>query len=140
MMFDLTPYVHTTRYADPFEELRTLTRRFFDEGTDSVTAFRTDIREHDNAYELIAELPGFAKEDISLNLDGNYLTITAKHEDKKEETKDNFVRRERYYGTMSRSFNVAGIRTDGIEATYDKGLLTLTLPKMAPTSKNIEIK
>ena len=85
------------------------------------------------------------KEDIKLDLNGDYLTISAEHNEEKEEKdeKRNYVRKERRYGSYSRSFNVANIDTDHIAASYENGVLTLDLPKRtetAPVSHQIEIK
>lgn len=89
--------------------------------------------------------PGFKKEDIKIDVEDDCLTISAERkvdEDKKDE-KNNFVKRERYYGSYSRSFDVSGINIDGIEASYTDGVLTLTMPKKAsevPASRRLEIK
>ena len=145
MMFNLTPYRkhNEVSYYDPFQMMRDMERQFF--GEDSFGAFRTDIRDEGNAYTLEAELPGFDKEDIQLDLDNDTLTITAEHSsDKKEEDKKrNFVKRERYFGSFTRSFDVTGIDVDRIEAEYNNGVLTLTLPKKQeniPVSRRLEIK
>ena len=67
---------------------------------------RTDIKSVDEGYELIMDLPGFAKDDISVSLSDGYLTVKADHEDKDEtkDEKDDYIRRERYYGHLERSF------------------------------------
>ena len=80
-----------------------------------------------------------------IDVEDDCLTISAERkvdEDKKDE-KNNFVKRERYYGSYSRSFDVSGINIDGIEASYTDGVLTLTMPKKAsevPASRRLEIK
>lgn len=80
---------------------------------------------------LDADLPGFDREDIHLELQGDVLTITAQHQDKKEEKdeKGNYICRERTSNSYSRSFNVSGIRGEDITAAYENGVLQLTLPK-----------
>ena len=92
---------------------------------------KTDVRETDNSYELDVDLPGFKKEDIQLQLDGDTLTIQAQRhsEHEEQEKKGKYVCCERSYGAYSRSFDVSGIRAEGITASYDSGVLTLKLPK-----------
>ncbi len=109
------------------------------------TPCKTDIREEDDKYILEAEMPGFNKEDIKLDLNGDYLVLTAEHNENKDEKdkKGNYIRRERSCGTYQRSFNVAGVNTEAIDAEYKNGVLTLILPKKAeeaPASRRLEIK
>ena len=94
-------------------------------------AFKTDIRETENSYILDAELPGFSKEDIHAEVRNGYLTIHAEHKSENEEKdeKNNYIRRERSYGSFSRSFDLEGIKSDEITASYKDGVLSLTLPK-----------
>ena len=93
--------------------------------------FRTDIVDKGDKFLLKADLPGVTKEDIHLDLDGNELVVRVKHEEDKEEKSENFVRRERVYGSYCRSFDVTGIDTDKITASYKDGVLELSLPKLA---------
>ena len=146
-MFEIIPIERRNRHVttyDPFREMEEFARGFW--GSNPVTtAFRTDVEDTGDAFKLEAELPGFDKEDIQLDLDNDTLTISAEHSsDKKEEDKKrNFVKRERYYGSYTRSFDVTGIDVDRIEAEYHKGVLTLTLPKKQeniPVSRRLEIK
>ena len=146
-MFEIIPIERRNRHVttyDPFREMEEFARGFW--GSNPVTtAFRTDVEDTGDAFKLEAELPGFDKEDIQIDLDNDTLTISAEHNsDKKEEDKKrNFVKRERYYGSYTRSFDVTGIDVDRIEAEYNKGVLTLTLPKKQeniPVSRRLEIK
>ena len=93
--------------------------------------FRVDIRENDASYLLEAELPGFDKEDISLDVKDGILTISAQHKEEKEDKDEEgkYLCRERSTSSFTRSFDVSGIDTEKITAAYDKGVLTLTLPK-----------
>ena len=136
-MFDLIPFDRSQRNL--FEYFDSMQRDFFDSLTDNVSRFRTDIIDKGDRYLLQAELPGFCKEDIHIDLHENMLTISAKHcEDKKEkeDNKHHYVRHERRCGYFSRSFDVSGIATDQIQANYRNGLLELTLPKTDPQPKN----
>lgn len=143
-MFELVPYGrrrNVTLY-NPFEELDEMQRRFFGEAP--VTAFRTDIRDNGENYLLEAELPGFQKDDISIDIEGDTLTIRAERSANSEEKdgKGGFIKRERHYGSFTRSFDLTGIRTDDVCAAYENGVLTLTLPKQQetkPASRKLEI-
>lgn len=108
--------------------------KFFGKSGASLPDFRTDIREDGDKYILDAELPGFAKEDIDLDVKDGVLTISAKHEQSSEEKDNagNYLRRERRFGSFSRSFDITGIDETGIRAAYDNGVLTLILPKVQP--------
>lgn len=92
---------------------------------------KTDIRETEAGYELDIDLPGFKKDDISAQLKNGYLTISAttKSEDKKEEN-GKYLKRERFYGSMSRSFYVGNhITEEDIKAKFTDGILKLSVPK-----------
>lgn len=96
---------------------------------------KTDIRETDSTYELDVDLPGFRKEDIKAQLKDGYLTLSATkslNEDEKDDN-GNFIRRERYSGSMSRSFYVgSAVTEEDVHARYEDGILKLTLPKTTP--------
>ena len=118
-------------------------RRFW--GGNTLASFKTDIRDKGDSYLLEAELPGFQKEDIDIQLSDNNLTISAEHKTESEEKdqKGNFVRRERTWGSYSRSFDVSDIDTARIKAAYQNGILTLTLPKRtetAPSNRTVVIE
>ncbi len=128
---------------NPFAEMDQMAREFF--GGSSLRAFSTDIKDEGANYVLEAELPGFRKEDIQIDIDGDRLTIQANHSNEQEEKdeKGNYLRRERYYGSYSRSFDISQIEGDQIAASYDNGVLRLTLPKRAeitPASRRLEIQ
>lgn len=115
--------------------------------TQSNGVMKTDIKEKDGNYLLDIELPGFKKEDIEINLDNGYLTIQASHNTDNSEKDDegNVIRRERSYGSCSRSFYVGeSITQEDIKAKYDNGELKVLLPKKSPeeieTKKTIMIE
>lgn len=142
-MFELMPFGYRRVSAyNPFRDFEEMSRSFWD--NNNVSAFRTDITEKDGQYILEADLPGFKKEDISVDIDKDCLTITAEHKsEEKEENADSYIRRERYYGSYTRSFNVKGIDTEAITAAYNDGVLTLTMPKKepeVPAARRLEIK
>lgn len=93
---------------------------------------KTDVQEHDEHYEVDIDLPGFKKDELSLELRDGCLTITAsKGFDKEErETEGKFVRKERYAGSMSRSFYIGDdVKEEDIRAKYENGVLKLCIPK-----------
>ena len=96
---------------------------------------KTDVRETDTTYEVDIDLPGFKKEDINVSYENGYLTIsTSKGLDKDEKDKEgNYIRRERYAGSMCRSFYVGdAVSEEDIHAKYEDGILKLSVPKKAP--------
>ena len=95
---------------------------------------KTDVRETDSGYEVDIDLPGFKKDEINIQLDNGYLSISAaKGLDKDEQDKEGkYIRKERYAGSMSRSFYVGNaITQDDIKAKYERGILRLSVPKKA---------
>ena len=144
-MFVMTPFEH--RNQDIFQAFNDFENRFFG-GTAAVNACKTDIQENDQAYLLEAEMPGFSKDEIHLDVDGDYLTISAEHttennSERDGENKNTYIRRERSYAAYKRSFNIANVDADHIEAAYDNGILKLTLPKRmvtTPAVRRIEIQ
>ena len=93
---------------------------------------KTDIREHDEGYELDIDLPGFKKDEIKVELDNGYLTISAAkglNKDEKDK-KGKYIRQERYTGAMQRSFYVGDALTqEDVKAKFENGILKLSLPK-----------
>ncbi len=144
-MFEMMPFVRN-RGVDlyhPFRDLEELERSLF--ASNGVSAFRTDIREIEDAYLLEADLPGMKKEDIHIDIDGERLTISAERSANKEERDENsgYIRCERSYGSFSRSFDISGIQAEKISAAYEDGVLKLTLPKQTkevPASRRLEIQ
>ena len=116
---------------------------FFYEG-EKEKLMNTDIIENDNKYEFHIELPGFKKEDISIELDNGNLKIHAKNEvNEEEKEKGKVIRQERFYGEMSRSFYVGdNIDEESITASFENGILKLVVPKkeIKDNKKLIEIK
>ena len=138
MMYSMTPFGRNNSLSNFFDN-------FGGMNTPDFTSFRTDIREDGDHYVLDADLPGFDREDIHLELQGDVLTITAQHNDEKEDKDEEgkYLCRERSTSSFTRSFDVSGIDTEKITAAYDKGVLTLSLPKQTeevPASRRIEIQ
>lgn len=114
---------------------------FFTTPKSSKSVMNTDVRENENSYELDIELPGYKKEDVSAKLENGYLTIQARKttEDGEKDQKGNYIRRERYAGTCSRSFYVGeDVKQEEIRAKFEDGILKLTVPKV--DQKKVEEK
>ena len=93
---------------------------------------KTDVKETESGYEVDIDLPGFKKDEVSASLENGYLTISAaKGLDKDEQDKkDKYIRKERYAGSMSRSFYVGeGVDQNDIHAKFEDGILRLSVPK-----------
>jgi len=97
---------------------------------------RADIRETDKEYVIEAEIPGVNKEDIKIDLRDDVLTIQVERNEQIDEERDNYIRKERRYGSYSRSFYVQDIDQDGVKAKYNNGILTITLPKLEEPGRN----
>lgn len=109
-------------------------------GRNAANMMKTDVQEHDDHYEVDVDLPGFKKDELSLELRNGYLIISAaKGLDKDEKDKDTgkYIRRERYAGGMTRSFYVGkNVKQEDIHAKYEDGVLKLNLPKEDKTLLN----
>ena len=138
-------------YYDPFREIEEFERRFFGGffspmiAANEVSGFRTDITDKGDHFLMEADLPGFEKSDIHLELDKDILKISAERHSKSDEKDENdrIVRMERSYGSYERSFNISAVDKDGIKAKYENGVLKLTLPKKQeaiPEKKQLEIE
>ena len=120
-------------------------RKFFGNSNAAIPDFRTDIRDAGDRFVLEAELPGFNKEDIKLDVKDGILTISAQHTENKDEKDDkgSYIRRERRYGSFTRSFDITGVDDEHITASYNNGVLELNLPKavpVVPEAKRIAIE
>lgn len=93
---------------------------------------RTDVKETDQGYEIDVDLPGFKKEDVKVQLKNGYLTIQATQDANKDQKDSDgkYIRRERFSGSVSRSFHVGDkVTEEDIHAKFENGILKLTLPK-----------
>ena len=100
-------------------------------GKHAKNMMKTDVRETDSTYEIDVDLPGFKKDEINVDLEDGYLTISAaKGLDKDEkDKKGRYIRQERYAGQMSRSFYVGDVESKDVSAKYEDGILKLSVPK-----------
>lgn len=146
-MFELKPFKKT---EDLFERMLKSFNEVFDQNgistlDGSFNSFRTDVRETVEGYFVEAELPGFEKEDITIDVEENYLLIHAKRDEEKETKSkdDKILRQERRYGEFMRRFYVDNINEDQIKAKLENGVLKIEIPKLEPTKpprKRIEVK
>ena len=152
-MFELRPYrkMGNQLSYNPFREMEEFERQFFGEPfanffrNADIAEFKTDITDQGDSFLLEADLPGFDKKDIHLDLSGDTLTVNAERhsEHEKKDKKNKYIRCERSYGRYSREFDVSMIETDKIKAKYDNGVLKLILPKKQealPEAKRLEIE
>ena len=156
-MFDMRPYRNNNDRRNnlsaynPFREMDAFERNFFNDPFGSwfdhsaLASFKTDIKDEGDHYELEADLPGFDKKDIHLDVNGDVLTVSAERHSEHEEKdkKGKYVRCERSYGSYSRQFDLGGVKADEITAKYDNGVLHLTMPKKTeeiPQSRRLEIE
>ncbi len=133
----LTPRIFTENLFDdlfedfPFRSLENVDRKLY--GKHAGREMLTDVKEHENHYAVEIDLPGFKKDEIKLELNEGYLTITAsKGVDEEEKNKQGrIVRQERYSGVMQRTYYVGDqIKAEDIKARYEDGVLKLEIPKV----------
>ena len=116
-------------------------------GKHAARMMRTDLKEHDDGYELSVDLPGFKKDQIQLQLNNGYLTVSAAKgvEEDGKDKKGRLVHQERFAGSMSRSYYVGeNLEEEDIKARFENGVLTLDFPKAEqkklPEKKTIMIE
>lgn len=147
-LFD--PFFRDPFFRDPFapEAFESTMRRMMApmrwDGESQLPQIRIDVDEDDKAYTVRADIPGVAKDDIRVEVKGNVVRIDAEVRKESETKGENgkSLRKERYYGALSRAFSLAtDIDDSRTEAKYENGVLTLTLPKKETAgSKRIAIR
>lgn len=141
-MFELMPFEHRMNRVMNYDPFRDMDAFFGNQGK-MMSTISTDIIDNGDSFTVNADLPGFAKEDIHIDADNDCLTISAERTSDENEEKPDYIRRERFYGSYKRSFDITGIDRDRIDASYTDGVLSITLPKLveeAPASRAIEIR
>lgn len=142
MMYGMTPFARNA--FSLFNVLDDFDKDFFS-GSMTINSCRTDIRDAGDKYVMESELPGFEKEDIKLDINGDYLVISAEKKNEQEDKAEDgrYIRRERTIGTYKRSFGISDVNAEEISAEYKNGILTIELPKKKAreaVSKRLEIK
>lgn len=146
-MFDMIPFRRGNRNLTRGDYFDQMFNNFFDDDffapyNTLQSSFNVDLKETDDAYIVEADLPGVKKEDINIEYNNNYLSMSAKRDDYVEDKNDNYVRRERHCGEFKRCFYIDNVDAEKIDATFDNGVLKLTLPKevKGKETKKIEIR
>ena len=136
-MYGLTPFEKNE--FNPFALFNTFEKDFFGDSM-PVNMCRTDIRDDGSKYIMEAELPGFDKKDINLDINGTNLVLSAEHKNETEHKDEDgkYIRKERSYGSYRRSFDISGIDADKIDAEYKNCVLTIALPKKAIEEKSVK--
>lgn len=98
--------------------------------------FRADLKETNDSYLVVADLPGVKKGDIDIEFQNDNLVITAKRDESVEDSKESYVRRERHYGEFRRSFYIENVDEDKIKAKFEEGVLRIHLPKLTKDDEN----
>ncbi len=150
-MFSLVPFNKRSNGVTLKNDLWNLDRVFEDFFSDSFLSsfsnasysIKADIRETEKEYIIDADIPGVKKEDIKLELKDEVLTIGVEHKEEIKEEKENYLRKERKYGAYSRSFYVENAKHEEVQAKYNDGVLSITIPKKEvrkPEERKIEIQ
>lgn len=128
-----------------FPEFHDIDRKLY--GKHAHHEMKTDVHEHDDHYEIDIDLPGFKKDELTLNLENGYLTVGAAKglDEEQKDKKGKVIRQERYAGAMQRTFYVGEALTEeDVHAKYENGVLSLTIPKKdqkkLPEHKSIAIE
>jgi len=113
-----------------------------DEDTSAVWAPRTDLSETDDAFRIRLDVPGMEKDDITINLQNNTLTVSGERSSERTEEGEEYVRVERAFGNFHRTFTLPdAVDPENVEAAYDNGVLTIHVPKTEKsTRRQIEIQ
>ncbi len=129
----LMPSIFGERLFDDFFDSVRPARELMKIQTPATGIMKTDVKETENGYELEIDLPGYTKEDVKGEIKDGYLTIsatTSKNNDEKDEKTGRYIRRERYYGSCSRSFYVGEeVTEEDIKAKFENGILKVCIPK-----------
>jgi HSP20 family protein len=149
-MKDVSPWHSVSDIAAEFMNMQREAGRVFDgSGGDAADANRAsfwlppvDVVERENDFLVKAEVPGVEKNDVKITVQNDVLTIKGERKKEHEKKGENYHRIERSYGTFQRSFTLpSSIVSDKIEATYDNGVLLVSLPKLEESKpKSIEVK
>lgn len=128
----LMPSIFSENLFDNFFGLEHPTPRYQRANTSEI--MKMDVKEFEAGYELDISLPGYKKEDIQAELKDGYLTIsaqTSQSDDQKDDKTGKYIRRERYYGSCSRSFYVGSdVKQEDVKAKFENGVLKLAIPKI----------
>ncbi|MGO3048614.1 heat-shock protein [Staphylococcus casei] len=130
MTFEKKPFNNPLFDVNPSDLFKDFGRQFFEQFPGN-TSIKTDVKELDDQYVVEAELPGFEKENITLEFENNLLTIEGKQttENKSEDDNGQVIHQERSVNDVKRQFTFNNVDENAIKAAYDKGVLNVILPK-----------
>ncbi|MHB8062545.1 MAG: Hsp20/alpha crystallin family protein [Ruminiclostridium sp.] len=123
-------------------DLESMFSDFFNDsfmGFAGANSIKADVKETEKEFIIDAEIPGAKKEDIKLDLRDDRLIISIEKSEETKEEKDNYIRRERRFGSSSRSFLVENVKHDEVTAKYENGILSIVLPKSETKKANNRI-
>jgi HSP20 family protein len=145
-MTQLTRRTSDRRLRDLQREVDSIFDQFFgrseDEDTSAVWAPRTDLSETDDAFRIRLDVPGMTKDDITINLQNNTLTVSGERTSERTDEGEEYVRVERAFGNFHRTFTLPNaVDRENVEAAYEDGVLTINVPKTEEsTRRQIEIQ
>jgi len=145
-MTQLTRRTPNRTLRDLQREVDSIFDQFFgrggDDETSTVWAPRTDLSETDDAFRIRLDVPGMTKDDITINLQNNTLTVSGERTTERKDEGEEYVRVERAFGNFHRTFTLPNaVDADKVEAAYDDGVLTINVPKTTEsTRRQIEIQ
>jgi len=145
-MTQLTRRTPNRTLRDLQREVDSIFDQFFgrdsDADTSAVWAPRTDLSETDDAFRIHLDVPGMEKDDITINLQNNTLTVSGERSSERREEGEEYVRVERAFGNFHRTFTLPdAVDPENVEAAYDSGVLTIHVPKTeTSTRRQIEIQ
>jgi HSP20 family protein len=145
-MTQLTRRTPNRTIRDLQREVDSIFDQFFGRGSDddtsTVWAPRTDLSETDDAFRIRLDVPGMTKDDITINLQNNTLTVSGERSSERRKDGEEYVRVERAFGNFHRTFTLPdAVDPDNVEAAYDDGVLTIDVPKTeTSTRRQIEIQ
>lgn len=144
-MFGIVPFRNNNKINQRggWLDMDSIFSDFFNEaslGFSGIGGIKADIKENDREYVVEAEVPGARKEDIKLELKDDRLTISVERSEETEEENSNYIRRERRYGSTSRSFFIENVKQEDVTAKYENGILSILLPKSETKKTNSRIE
>ena len=129
-MFKITPYRSSYPKKMNYDSVFDLFDDFFSETRNPQSNFKIDVLEEEDKYIIEVETPGITKENIEIHYENEYLTIDLKKEEIKEEEKKNYIHKERYTESSTRSIYLKDIDASKLSAKQDNGILIITAPKL----------
>lgn len=144
-MFGIVPFRNNKIQRGGLSDIESMFNDFFNDsfiGFSGINSIRADVKETEKEFIIDAEIPGVNKEDIKLDLRDDRLTISVEKSEESNEERDNYIRKERRYGSTSRSFFVDNVNHEAVTAKYENGILSIVLPKseVKKSSNRIDIQ